>query len=37
MSSYPAGTNVFKVNNKNNRPIYEIRSKLTIKTKEQHH
>ena len=33
----PAGKYLFKVNNENTRAMYEIFSKLTIKTPEWHH
>ena len=34
---YPAGKYLFKVNNVNTRTMYEICSKLTIKTSQRRH
>ena len=35
--AFPAGNNMFKVNNENTRTSCEICLKLTIKTPERHH
>ena len=37
LRNFPAGIYLFKVNNRNNRTMCEICSKLTIETPEQHH
>ena len=36
-SANPAGNYLLKFNNTNTRTVYEIRSKLTIKTAERRH
>ena len=35
--NYPAGIYLFKVDNRNTRTMYEVCSKLTIKTPERRH